>query len=74
MYSSDYDNATAFCQTVPFSDPNSYLLPLLDTREGESGRSIVKQGAYELLSLVVEWSIMHTESDQEKTFVLTPLP
>ena len=69
MRSTDYDNTMAFCQTGPFSDPGSYLLSLLDSREGKRERGIVEQGAYKLLRLFIEWSLMDT-SGQEKPFVL----
>lgn len=69
MRSADYDNTMAFCQTGPFSDPGSYLLSLLDSREGKRERGIIEQGAYKLLRLFVEWSLMDT-SGQEKPFVL----
>lgn len=70
MRSEDYDNTMAFRQTGPFEDPKSYLLALLDAREGKQKRSIVRQGAYKLLRLFIEWSLMDAGS-QEKQFVLT---
>lgn len=69
MRSPDYDNTMAFCQSGPFSDPNSYLLSLLDARAGSRERCMIEQGAYKLLRLFIEWSLVDT-SGQEKPFVL----
>lgn len=70
MRSADYDNTMAFCQTGPFSDEKSYLLSLVDAREGSRELGIVEQGAYKLLRLFVEWSLMDKSTAQEKPFVL----
>ncbi|KAL9071454.1 MAG: hypothetical protein Q9161_004171 [Pseudevernia consocians] len=76
MRSADYDNTMAFCQTGPFSDPESYLLSLVDAREGKRERGIVEQGAYKLLRIFVEASLMDTsavngkQSVERKPFVL----
>ena len=76
MRSADYENTMAFCQTGPFSDPESYLLSLVDAREGKRERGIVEQGAYKLLRIFVEWSLMDTsavngkQSVKRKPFVL----
>lgn len=69
MRSPDYDNAMAFCQTGPFSDPQSYLLSLLDTREGKRERGTVEQGAYKLLRLWIEWSLIDPGIIQGKSIV-----
>ena len=69
MRSEGYDNTTAFRQTGPFEDPKSYLLALLDAREGKQERSIIRQGAYKLLRLFIEWSLLDA-GGQEKQFVL----
>ena len=69
MRSEGYDNTMAFRQTGPFEDPKSYLLALLDAREGKQERSITRQGAYMLLRLFIEWSLMNA-GGQEKQFVL----
>ena len=69
MRSESYDNTMAFRQTGPFGDPKSYLLALLDAREGKQERNIIRQGAYKLLRLFIEWSLLDA-GDQEKQFVL----
>ncbi|KAM0796936.1 kinase-like domain-containing protein, partial [Usnea florida] len=69
MRSKDYDNTMAFHQTGPFEDPKSYLLALLDAREGKQEPSIIRQGAYKLLRLFIEWSLLDA-GGQEKQFVL----
>ncbi len=76
MRSPDYDNTMAFCQTGPFSDAKSYMLSLVDAREGRSDRGTIEQGAYKLLRLFIDWSLMDMStangkhSAQEKPFVL----
>ncbi|CAD6591337.1 MAG: hypothetical protein ASARMPREDX12_005084 [Alectoria sarmentosa] len=70
MRSVDYDNTMAFCQTGPFRDPKTYFLSLVDAREVKRERGIVEQGAYKLLRLFLEWSLMDTSAVQEKPFVL----
>ena len=71
MRSTDYDNTLAFCQIGSFSDPRSYLLSLVDAREGNCKRGIVEQGAYKLLRLLIEWCLIEDiSSGQEKPFVL----
>lgn len=69
MRSATCDNTMAFCQTGPFGDPRSYLLSLLDAREGKCERGVIEQGAYKLLRFFVEWSLMDV-SNLEKPFVL----
>ena len=69
MRSEDYNNTMAFHQTGPFDEPKSYLLALLDAREGKQERSIIRQGAYKLLRLFIEWSLLDA-GGQEKQFVL----
>ena len=68
--SSDYDDTMAFCQIGPFNDPKSHLLSLLDKNEGKSKRTTVEQGACRLLRFFIESSIMRTETNREKPFVL----
>ncbi len=76
MRSPDYDNTMTFCQTGPFSDAKPYLLSLVDAREGKCDRGTIEQGAYKLLRLFVDWSLMdmsttnEKNSAQEKPFVL----
>ena len=76
MRSPDYDNKMAFCQTGPFSDAKSYLLSLVDARQGKRDRGTIEQGAYKLLRLFIDWSLMdmstanEKHSAQEKPFVL----
>lgn len=71
MRSKDYDNTMAYCQTGPFSDPQSYLLSLIGNRKGNREPNIVEQGAYKLLRLFIEWTFMDTNAGQEKKlFVL----
>ena len=69
MRSTDYDNTMAFCQRGPFTNPRSYLLSLLDARQGKGERCEVEQGAHKLLRLFIEWSITD-KSTEEKPFVL----
>ena len=69
MRSEGYDNTIAFRQTGPFEDPKSYIMALLDAREGKPERGIIQQGAYKLLRLFIEWSLMDA-GGQEKQFVL----
>ena len=69
MRSEGYDNTMAFRQTGPFEDPKQYLLALLNAREGTQERSVIRQGAYKLLRLFIEWSLMDA-GGQEKQFVL----
>ena len=70
MRSEDYDNTMAFRQTGPFEDPESYLLALLDARDGKQEPSVIRQGAYKLLRLFIEWSLFDA-GGQEKQFVLS---
>ena len=69
MRSEGYDNTMAFRQTGPFEDPKSYLLAMLDAREEKQERSVIRQGAYKLLRLFIEWSLLDA-GGQEKQFVL----
>ena len=69
MRSEDYDNTMAFRQTGPFEDPKSYLLALLDARDEKQEQSVIRQGAYKLLRLFIEWSLLDA-GGQEKHFVL----
>ena len=69
MRSEGYDNTMAFRQTGPFEDPRSYLVALLDAREGKKEQSVIRQGAYKLLRLFIEWSLLDA-GGQEKQFVL----
>ena len=69
MRSEGYDNTMAFHQTGPFDDPKSCLLALLDARKGKHEQSVIRQGAYKLLRLFIEWSLTDA-GGQEKQFVL----
>lgn len=72
MRSADYDNTMAFRQTGPFKDPKAYLLSFLDARKEKGERGIVEQGAYKLLRLLIEWSLMDASIvEEKKPFVLT---
>ncbi|KAF6219033.1 hypothetical protein HO133_005577 [Letharia lupina] len=71
MRSADYDNTMAFRQNGPFKDPKAYLLSFLDARKEKGERGIVEQGAYKLLRLLIEWSLMDASTvEEKKPFVL----
>lgn len=54
MESPDFDHTMAFVQIGPFHDAKSHLLSWLDTYEGKSELSPLRQGARKLLRLFIE--------------------
>ena len=65
------EKATPFYLKESSKDPKSYFQALLDRRAKKMERSEFDKGVYELLRLLIAWSLSDSSTLQDKPFVLS---